>query len=243
MACYVGLSLVCILLTGSRRAFLGVFFVGFLVAMGTRHRWRWLALGLLLAPLGFCVLPENLRNRFLTIIDPSYGPHNATTSRNLRVQFFVMAMDLWAKNPLTGVGPAAFGAAANTEGHLQTHNLYAQAASELGTLGVMALFYMAFCFWRNAREANRLQRDHPWWEEGFPLSVARAAWLAVVLLLFMGLGGHNLFRYNWLWFGAFQIVALQLLRRRAAAEAAGELLPGEELPEEGRVRYGYAGSV
>ena len=48
--------------------------------------------------------------------------------------------------------------------------------------------------------------------------VARNGWTAVVLLLFMGLGGHNLFRYNWLWFGAFQLIALHIARQRARAE-------------------------
>jgi hypothetical protein len=45
----------------------------------------------------------------------------------------------------------------------------------------------------------------------------------------LGIGGHNLYRYNWLWFGAFQLAALGIARRRAAAEAAGELVPGHRL--------------
>jgi hypothetical protein len=36
----------------------------------------------------------------------------------------------------------------------------------------------------------------------------------VVLMLIMGFGGHNLYRYTWLWFGGFQLLAL------AAARAA-----------------------
>ena len=46
-----------------------------------------------------------------------------------------------------------------------------------------------------------------------------------MLMLFMGLGGHNLYRYNWMWFGAFQIVALRLARHRATAD--GQTPPGD----------------
>jgi len=35
----------------------------------------------------------------------------------------------------------------------------------------------------------------------------------------MGLGGHNLYRYTWLWFGAFQAIALDCMRRSAPETA------------------------
>jgi hypothetical protein len=43
--------------------------------------------------------------------------------------------------------------------------------------------------------------------------------LTVLLLLLMGLGGHNLYRYTWLWFGAFQAIALDCMRRSAPETA------------------------
>lgn len=220
IAGYVLLSLLCMMLTGSRRAFIGLVFLSGLLALWSRHRWSLLLLGLLLAPLAFAALPDHLKNRFLTIIDPSYGPSNATTSRDSRLLFFQLGMQLWQDHPIAGVGPGAFAQAAGTG--LQAHVLYAQTPAELGTLGVVALALVVFCFWLNAREVRRLYREHPWWEQDFTYQVARSGWLAVVLLLFMGIGGHNLYRYNWLWFGAFQLAALGIARRRAAAEAAGE---------------------
>src|SRR5262249_53463494 len=151
--------------------------------------------------------------------------------------FFTEAMELWQKNPLLGVGPSAFGAA---RGHgMQSHNLYAQTPAELGTLGVAALAFLVWCFWKNTREVQRPFQEHPVWGKDFLYCVARSTWLAVVLLLFMGMGGHNLYRYNWMWFGAFQIIAHRLVCQRAAAEAAGEFLPEEE-PAEGEFSYRYA---
>ena len=108
----------------------------------------------------------------------------------------------------------------------------------MGTFGVSAVLLIVFCFWRNSREVARLYRQHPWWEQDFVYHVVCSSWLAVVLLLFMGAGGHNLYRYNWLWFGAFQILALQIARRRAAAEALG-VMPDLDLAASGRPAYGY----
>jgi hypothetical protein len=38
-------------------------------------------------------------------------------------------------------------------------------------------------------------------------------------MLLLGCAGHNLYRYHWQWFAAFQAVAVHCLRARAAASA------------------------
>ena len=48
--------------------------------------------------------------------------------------------------------------------------------------------------------------------------------MAVILLLFIGLAGHSLYRYTWLWFGAFQAIGLMFF-----GKAREELL--ESLPQ------------
>ena len=40
--------------------------------------------------------------------------------------------------------------------------------------------------------------------------------VSTVLLLFEGMFGHNLFRYNWSWYCAFTAVALDACRARLA---------------------------
>jgi len=66
----------------------------------------------------------------------------------------------------------------------------------------------------NAREVRRLARAHDWQNE-FPLRLSKAVSLSVLLMLIMGIGSHNLYRYTWMWFGAFQGIALHCLRLRA----------------------------
>jgi O-antigen ligase len=161
---------------------------------------------------------EDLQTRFETIFDSSAGPSNARTSAQFRWLAVVKGLELFAQSPFTGTGPSTFAKASGYE--LQAHNLYAQTLSEMGLLGLISLIAMVLCFWLNSREIGRLYRSHPWWEKDFTFHVGRVAWVAVLLLLFMGAGGHNLFRYNWLWFAAFQICAVHVARRRAIAESA-----------------------
>ncbi len=46
----------------------------------------------------------------------------------------------------------------------------------------------------------------------------QALGLAVILLLFEGNFGHNLFRYNWYWYGAFAIVVRYCVQQRLERE-------------------------
>jgi hypothetical protein len=52
----------------------------------------------------------------------------------------------------------------------------------------------------------------------FQAPVIAAVTVTVVLLLLLGLARHNLYRHTWLWFGAFQAIALDCLRRTQQAE-------------------------
>ena len=78
-------------------------------------------------------------------------------------------------------------------------------------------------FWRNAVEVRRLYAG-----QGRDLSchVCRAVSLSVLLLLFLGLCGHNLYRYNWMWLAVFQAVAVHCARLKVAeAEQAAWAAP------------------
>ena len=209
---YVALSLVCILLTGSRGALVGLGCLAVMLLGVTRRRGVLLVLLVLAIPIGWSLLPEELHNRFLTLIDPSVGPANAQTSAEGRTQGIRDGIRLWSSSPVTGFGPNSFPKAA---GHgFQAHNLYGQTLGELGGLGAVALLGMLLAFALNALEVRRLARAHGW-QDDFPVRLSRAVSLSVILMLIMGIGSHNLYRYTWMWFGAFQGIALHCLRLRA----------------------------
>ena len=142
--------------TGSRSGFLGLALLALAAAMASKHRVRIAVLLIAAAPLVWAVLSDNLRNRYLTLIDPSLGPTNAQVSAQSRQIFFWMAVDLWKDNPVFGVGPGGFAVASHTK--MQSHSLYAQTISELGTVGAIALLLLIGCFAANFFQARRLYR-------------------------------------------------------------------------------------
>jgi hypothetical protein len=236
LVCYVGLSALCILLTGSRSSLLGMLVWFTILIWGTKYRFRALIGFAALAPLAFVALPDSLQTRFETIINPEVGPENAKTSGEGRLHGFYMGMDLWAANPLTGVGPGAWRPA--TRSKIESHNLYGQLMGETGALGGMAFAAILLCFWVNLRSIKKVRKQHPEWANDFVFQLPKAIGTAVFLLLFMGMFGHNLFRFSWLWYGGFVIIAHHCVMRRVATwepepeydEEEAEW-PEEEVPE------------
>jgi O-antigen ligase len=203
----------CILLTGSRTGFVGLAVVGlFGVLVSGANKLVVLSLASA-AAIGVLALPGPLQDRFLTLVDPSRGPANAQESAEGRLSGLADGLELFERSPLLGIGPSAFPLA--TGKGFNPHNLYGQVLSETGLVGTTAFLGILACFWRNWREARRLYRDHPDWPRDFAWHTCRATGLAVVLLLFLGLAGHNLYRYIWIWLAAFQTVALHCAREKA----------------------------
>lgn len=215
---FVLLSMGCIALTGSRSGFVGLLLAALAVIMRSKLRWRLLGLAILAAPLLWLVLPPSLQNRFETIIDPSVGPANAKESADGRLIGLQMGWKLFTDNPATGCGPGAWRKA--TGSLLESHNLYAQTAGEMGVPGVAAFLLMIALFWLNTRRVVVCYRQHPEWEKDFLYHLSQAMSLALFLLLFEGNFGHNLFRYTWLWYGGFTIIARYCVEQRLAQAVA-----------------------
>src|SRR5262249_28650221 len=203
----------CVLLTGSRAGLVGLAACGLLFLLVSQQRKGLL---LLLGGSALCAalaLPGPLQNRFLTLIDPSYGPQNAQVSADSRIEGLMRGLQAWQANPLLGYGPSSFGTV--TKRGLGAHNVYGQVLTETGVLGAATFAGVLLCFWLNHREARRLRDRLALRPDDLSFAVCRGVSLNILLLLLAGWSGHNLFRYNWQWFAAFQIVALHCLRRRA----------------------------
>jgi O-antigen ligase len=215
---YQGLSLLCIILTGSRGALVGLCCYLCLLVGFSPQRFKLAFVFLFLIPLIGISIPGPLQNRFLTIVDPEVGPANAQESASGRWLGFVNGIKLWSERPLTGYGPHSFGTAVGNG--FQAHNLYGQTLGELGTLGALGLLAIVAAFAGNALEARRHRHVLP--STSFVYQTSRAIGFVVVLLLVLGCGSHNLYRFTWVWFGAFQAIALHCLRSPEPAEEAGE---------------------
>jgi O-antigen ligase len=226
MVGYILLLVGCILLTGSRAAFMGLCLLGFMLLVSSmKRKLQAMLLGAVVAFVGFVVLtvalPEDLQNRYLTILDSSRGPANAQTSAQGRIDGIMWGFYLFGQSPFNGYGPGSF--VYCTGKGLQPHNLYGQVLSEMGLLGGLALIGLLLCYWRNVREVRRLAEtgaSKP--SMSFALQVTRAAGFNLVLLLALGCGGHNLYRYNWQWFAAFTAIAVCCARKQTATAETWE---------------------
>lgn len=210
----------CIIKTGSRAAFLGLcLFV--LLALLSRTRRKAMVLvsaslfGVFAFGLAVCIMPAELQNRYLTLLDSSYGPKNAAESANGRMEGLRRGYLAWQSSPLLGHGPRAFELATGSD--IGAHSIYGQVISELGTMGVVALIVLIVCLVRNWLEVRRAYRIHPEWPHDFLYELSQGLGIIIILLLLMGCAGHSLFRYNWQWFAAFQALTVQCVRRKLAA--------------------------
>ncbi|HEY8503174.1 MAG TPA: O-antigen ligase family protein [Gemmataceae bacterium] len=218
LAGYVGLSVLCILLTGSRSSLVGLLVLGMLMTFRSRRAWAWATAGLVACPLVFLALPPSLQTRFETIINPDAGPENARISGYGRIQGLLTGFRLWGKYPVAGVGPGAWRPA--THSPIESHNLYGQVLGEMGTLGAVTFGLVVLAFWHNLRQVRKARRYVPPGGDDFPFRLAGAVGVGVFLMLLEGNFGHNLFRFNWLWYGGFLIIAAHCARVRLARTAA-----------------------
>jgi O-antigen ligase len=210
---YIVLCAVCILLTGSRTAFPVLMSYVLIMVLASKHRIRMMVLLAAALMILWNALPEDRQNRYLTLIDPSYGPQNAQRSAETRSELFWEGVALWQTHSVLGVGPGAF-AEATGQG-IQAHNLFGEVLGELGSLGALGLAAIVLCFVLNYRDARRIAKDAPECAASFSHYVVISTLCTTAFLVVMGLGGHNLYRYNWMWMGAFQAIALHVLQQAA----------------------------
>ena len=209
---YVGLSALCIVLTGSRSGLLGFLLWSTLLILGHRKRFLWIGLAVALAPAMFLAMPAELQNRFETIINPDVGPENAKVSGEGRMHGLNMGFELWGKYPLNGAGPGAWIPATGSD--IESHNLLGQLVGEMGLLGVLSFGFVLLAFGWNTWQTRKVMKANAEWKNDIVSQVPKAVFTTVFLMLFLGMFGHNLFRFTWLWYGGFLVIAAYALRQR-----------------------------
>jgi hypothetical protein len=209
---YLMMALGCVLLTGSRSSLLGAILWGAALLMQSRHKFPAAILLCVLAAASWFVLPDSLRTRFETIVDPSVGPANAKESGMGRIQGLVNGVELLNRFPLTGCGPGAWRPA--TGSPIESHSLYGQAMGELGLVGIIAFGGLVVALWRHLRKLKRLTSANGAAPDSSLYQLARSMGTSLFLLLFLGFFGHNLYRYNWAWYCAFTAIALGVCHER-----------------------------
>ena len=207
------LFIVVIFYTGSRSGFIALVCLAVGATLCTKYRWKIIPLIIILPILLWGFLPQDLQDRYRTIIDPSAGPANAQRSAESRTEFFWAATKIWKRQPIFGVGPNGFKTASGLG--KAPHSLYAQIISDFGTVGVLAITSLIICFGLNYWQARQIYlsiEDDPW--SKFHYFVVFACTVGILQLLVLGFAGHNLLRFTWIWFGAFSALGFKFLTER-----------------------------
>jgi O-antigen ligase len=214
LASFTCVSVLCILLSGSRSGLVGLLLWVFPVVWRSKRRGLVLASVAAAAPLMFLALPPTLQNRFQTIVNPDVGPKNAQTSVDGRIEGFLVGIQLFQANPIAGVGPGAWRVA--TKRALESHNLIGQTLGETGLLGTTAFLLLLVVSFYNVWRIRKLYRMYPDWDRDLYYHLSGALGFGLFLLLFKGNFGHNLYNYNWILFAAMLCVVRACVESRAA---------------------------
>jgi len=226
---YSIMSIVAIALTGSRSGMLSfIFFLLLLWVRGKKKVLGFVVIVLVLV-IGWLNLPEKYQERFETIYDDSIN-RQATQSAKSRISQFNTGMKLFELSPILGWGPGCSRFEAyklrgynykeedeTSEGVIQLHNLYAQLLSELGIMGAASFLSLIFLIILTQRKiTNNLGKTYP--GNHLIINTAIACTSTMWLLLFEGIFGHNLYRYNWIWISTILVLAYQFSMEHAKKE-------------------------
>lgn len=201
----------CVILTGSRTGMAALIVFGFLLLWERKNKIR----NFLLISVAFitivAIMPEQYQQRFLSLEDISgevEDDSGAASSARSRLVFLVYGFHMLLDRPLMGYGIGNFSSAmGGVYGGLwlQAHSLPAQLMGEMGIIGIIVFVtWVVLMFGHLKRFKRYFERTG----DKFFFNMTLAMKNHLFLLFFMGLGGHNLFRYNWYIIAAIIVLML-----------------------------------
>lgn len=167
-----------VLASGSRAGLLAMIGgLGYWLVQTTR---RGMAIGLaMLAACGFLVVaPESFWKKMGTILGPQdtnpWVEGRVEPSKGERLVLWTLAIDLWERHPVTGIGPLNYPVVSAEETDftdpykgqrgLQAHNTWLQLLAEYGVVGAVvwggSFFFSIFCY----RRARKRMQGYEGWE-------------------------------------------------------------------------------
>jgi len=213
---YGVMSITAIGLTGSRAGM--VSFIFFLFLLWVRGKMKIIgALGIIVVlAVAWYSLPGEYQMRFETIYDDSINPA-ATASAQGRREGLKNGVRLFELSPLWGWGGGNFPYASEVIGvtnQMQCHNLYGQLLADLGILGAISFLWLCYLIFKTQRNILNLKSKQP--KNSLFIQMSIASFNTLLLLLFQGNFGHNLYRYTWIWISAMLILSHKFLMTNTA---------------------------
>lgn len=224
---YFILAILCVILTGSRSAFMVLAFslIVYVLTQKGRRLSVMLIIAGVLSLVVWTVMPDEKQERIRSLWDDRAGPANAHASAKGRLIGWKVSWKMFKQKPLTGVGPGGENyiryRIANgidepgPKSPTQAHNLYGQVLAEFGIVGAFMFIGLIASMLRSClatrSRLHALQMDHNFFSYFGGVII-----VCTLELLIFGLGGHNFYRPLWLWLaawsGSLSLIAKKLLK-------------------------------
>lgn len=206
-----------IIATNSRGAMLGAAAVGLWILLRTRYRVRALV-GLAIATVvAIQVMPAETRERFSTM-----GTDETSRSRRM---YWENGVEIFKAHPVTGIGYENWSEyyRQNYGGAALPHNIFIQAGSELGAIGLFALLGLIAASFVVTRRTRRLAKEMG--ERGrFIGATARGLDGAMIGYLASAFFVTVLY-YPYIWFSLGMTSALYAAAVRVSRQAVSSAMP------------------
>lgn len=224
----LGLMLHIIIVTGSRTGYFGLLGGLVFLILKSNNKIKLFLFTIVSAVLISQFIPEQYFERAQTLTVEQEGEQGGIAARQ---QILRDALQVFLDNPL-GIGVSAFPAVRqHLFGRIQdTHNLYLEILTNLGIEGFIAFFGFIFTLLRISSKIvkcvsyqikqvdqvlTKLDQKDLYFERGqrhlhdlqVMLATAKAIFIFLIIRLFLGLFGHDLYEIYW-WFALGTIVAI-----------------------------------
>lgn len=203
-----------IVITGSRGGMLGLVAAGLFLAYFSRYRIVTYMISIFLIIGLYFVMPEQYKDRLDSITDIE-GTNSAAVSAQGRIEGLRKGLEFMMQRPVTGIGIGNFAWKNSTDYGiwLDAHNLLGKLAGELGLLGIITFTFFIYIIIKYLRYIKQIYIRKKW-PHDFNFHLIYSINIALYLLFFQGITGHNLFRYNWYIFAAFIVIIYQLTQQK-----------------------------
>jgi O-antigen ligase len=210
-----------VIITGSRGGMLGAAFTMMLIAWHSKQKVVATIVAALLIIVALAVMPEQYSKRLTTIanFNDTSDETGAAESAQGRIKGLQVGFEILTKRPLAGVGIGCF-SIYNHENHgssLNAHNLLGQLMGELGMLGLAVFAFLTYSMAKHIKYIKARYEERGW-QRDVNYYIAMSVKVALISLYFLGIFGHNAYRFNWYIFACFLAIVVNFVNGRMKAE-------------------------
>ena len=217
-----------IILTGSRSGMVTALLFVLLAWFGASKKALSIVFVCMALLITWNLMPERHKLRFESTFIKGIAPKGADISAEGRIAGLKQGIRIFKRYPVLGIGPGNFKYGWNIDGAGgSAHNLYGELLGETGGAGFLVFISLVAVIVRTHKRtmkaadlalAAKLRTDAPSAVGRLRMlkHISTAAVHTIILLLFNGNFGHNLYRYNWLWIGAIGVLATFFMKDELA---------------------------